>query len=231
MSPTREQGERTRRRIVEKAAPIFNTKGYFGTSMSDLVRETGLEKGGIYGHFAGKEELAVASFEYAAGVMRERFASELAGKEGALEKLFAVIDVLSGMVEDPPVEGGCPILNTAVESDDTNPVLKQKAKEAMDGWLRLVGSITKAGVRSGELAPEIDPRETASVVMGALEGALMLTKLCDDPEHMRRAVAHLKGRLGALQRDGGTAVAVAKGSSGGACSAPQKSTRQGHGRE
>lgn len=200
MSPTRGQGERTRRRIVEKAAPVFNTKGYSGTSMSDLVRETGLEKGGIYTHFAGKEELAVASFEYAVGVMRERFASELAGKEGALERLSAIIDVMGSMAGDPPVEGGCPILNTAVESDDTNPVLKQKAKEAMDGWLRLVGSITKEGVASGELFPEIDPRDTASVVVGTLEGALMLSKLCDDPGHMQKAAAHLKARLGSLAR-------------------------------
>ena len=200
MSPTREQGERTRRRIVESAAPVFNTHGYSGTSMSDLMRETGLEKGGIYGHFANKEELAVASFEYATGVMRERFAAELAGKEGALERLFAVIDVLGGMAEDPPVEGGCPVLNTAVESDDANPVLKERAQRAMSGWLRLIGRLVKDGVEGGELSPDADPRETASVVVGTLEGALMLSKLCDDGAHMERAVAHLRRHLRSLAR-------------------------------
>lgn len=186
--------------IVEKAAPVFNTKGYSGTSMSDVARETGLEKGGIYGHFGSKEELAVASFEYAAGVIRERFASELAGKEGALGKLFAVIDVLGGMSEDPPVAGGCPVLNTAVESDDANPVLKEKAQAAVSGWLRLIGRTVKDGVREGELSADADPRELASVVVGTLEGALMLSKLCDDPAHMRRAVAYLKRHLGHLAR-------------------------------
>ena len=196
------KGERTRRAIVERSAPVFNTKGYFGTSMSDLVRETGLEKGGIYGHFSGKEELAVASFEYATGVMRERFEAALADKDGALEKLFAVVDVLGGMAEDPPVAGGCPILNTAVESDDANPVLKEKARDAMSGWLRLVGRIVKDGAREGELSPEADPREIASVVVGTLEGALMLSKLFDDPQHMERAVAHLKRHLSHLAKAG-----------------------------
>jgi AcrR family transcriptional regulator len=199
------KGERTRRSIVERAAPVFNTKGYYGTSMSDLVRETGLEKGGIYGHFSSKEELAVASFEFAAGVERDRFEASLEGKKGALERLLAVVGVMGGLVEDPPVEGGCPILNTAVESDDANPVLKHKAQEAMGDLLRLVGGITKAGVRSGELVPEADPRETASVVVGSLEGALMLAKLCDDLEHMRRAVGHVEGYLRSLeQRRGGS---------------------------
>lgn len=192
------KGERTRRAIVERSAPVFNTKGYYGTSMSDLVRETGLEKGGIYGHFSGKEELAVASFKYAAGVMRERFEVALTEKEGALERLFAVIDVLGNMAEDPPVAGGCPILNTAVESDDTNPVLKERANEAMDSWLRLVGSIAKEGVKRGELSPEADPRQTASVVIATLEGALMMSRLCDDPKHMARVVGHLKRHLRSL---------------------------------
>lgn len=202
MSATK-KGERTRRTIVERAAPVFNTRGYFGTSMNELVRETELEKGGIYNHFASKEELAVASFEYSSGVVRERFEAALAENEGVLERLFAIIDVLGGMVDDPPVAGGCPVLNTAVESDDANPVLKEKARGAMDGWLRLVGSIVKEGVRSGEL--EADPRETASVVVAALEGALMMSKLCDDPAHMRRAVGHLKEHLGSLARRPGEA--------------------------
>ena len=83
------KGEKTRRRIVEKAAGVFNTKGYFGSSMTDLVREIGLEKGGIYNHFASKEELALEAFDYAVGTMQERFQAALEGKEGALERLFA----------------------------------------------------------------------------------------------------------------------------------------------
>jgi TetR/AcrR family transcriptional regulator, transcriptional repressor for nem operon len=121
------KGERTRRVIVEKAAALFNTRGYFGSSMNDLTRETGLEKGGIYNHFSSKEELACAAFDYSAALMRERFEAALASREGAVERLFAIVDVLGCLADDPPVAGGCPILNTAVESDGANPELKERA--------------------------------------------------------------------------------------------------------
>jgi hypothetical protein len=85
-----------------------------------------------------------------------------------------------------------------VESDDAHPALKERAKEAAIDWLRLIGSIVKEGKTSGELGADADPRKIASVVVATLEGALMLSKLCDDPSHMRRAVEHLKGHLGAL---------------------------------
>jgi TetR/AcrR family transcriptional regulator, transcriptional repressor for nem operon len=194
------KGELTRRMILETAAPLFNTRGYFGASMSDLVRETGLEKGGIYNHFSGKEELALEAFDYATGLMRERLRSALEGREGALERLLAVVDVFSTLAYDPPVEGGCPVLNTAVESDDSMPVLKEGAKGAALEWLQLVGSITKEGTRAGELAPDTDPNETATVVVAAIEGAVMLSKLTDDAAHMDRAVDHLKGHLRSLAR-------------------------------
>ena len=192
------KGEKTRRRIVEKAAGVFNTKGYFGSSMGDLMREIGLEKGGIYNHFASKEELALEAFDYAAGTMQERFQAALEGKEGALERLFAIVDVLGGLAEDPPVQGGCPVLNTAVESDDAHMELKDRAREAMSGWLRLIGSIVKEGVRNGELRPGKNPRETASVVVATLEGAVMLSRLYDDPTYMKRSVDHLKEHLRSL---------------------------------
>jgi AcrR family transcriptional regulator len=192
------KGEKTRRRIVEKAAGVFNTKGYFGSSMGDLVREIGLEKGGIYNHFTSKEELALEAFDYAAGTMQERFQAALEGKEGALERLFAIVDVLGDLAEDPPVEGGCPVLNTAVESDDAHMELKDRAREAMSGWLRLIGSIVKEGVRNGELRPGKNPREMASVVVATLEGAVMLSRLYDDPTYMKRSVDHLKEHLRSL---------------------------------
>jgi AcrR family transcriptional regulator len=193
------RGERTRRVIVERAAALFNTRGYFGSSMNELVRETGLEKGGIYNHFSSKEELACAAFDYSVALMRERFEAALTNREGALERLFAIVDVLGCLVDDPPVAGGCPILNTAVESDGAHPELKERTAKAMSGWLRLIGRTVKEGVRTGELAQDTDPRKTASLVVATLEGAVMLSRLCDDPAHMSRVVEHLKEHLKSLE--------------------------------
>jgi TetR/AcrR family transcriptional regulator, transcriptional repressor for nem operon len=198
VSATERKGLRTRRAIVERAAPVFNTLGYSGTSMRDLVRETGLEKGGIYNHFSGKEELALEAFDHAVGIMGERLRSALEGREGALDRLFAVIDVLGGLAEDPPVAGGCPILNTAIEADDAHPALKERAARGATDWLRLIGRIVKEGKESGEFRGDVDPREVASVVVAATEGALMLSKLLEDPAHMRRAVTHLREHLQTL---------------------------------
>jgi TetR/AcrR family transcriptional regulator, transcriptional repressor for nem operon len=196
------KGERARRVIVERSVGVFNTRGYFGSSMGDIVRATGFGKGGIYNHFGSKEELALAAFDYAAGAMRERFEAALAGREGALKRLFAVVDVFAGLVEDPPAAGGCMVLNTAIEADDAHVVLKERAGEAMTEWLRLIGSIVKEGVQGGELGPGTDPRELASVTVATLEGALMLSKLHDDPAHMGRAVRHLKRHLSSLAQGG-----------------------------
>ncbi|HEX6710587.1 MAG TPA: TetR/AcrR family transcriptional regulator [Rubrobacter sp.] len=195
------KGERTRRRILERSAPVFNTKGYFGASMHDLVLASGLEKGGIYNHFSSKEQLALEAFDYAVEVMRGRFDAALEGKDSALERLFAIVDVLGALAEDPPVPGGCPVLNTAVESDGAHPALRERAAEAMSGWLRLVGREVKEGVKSGELSQAADPRSVASVVVATLEGAVMLSRLYDDPEHMRRVVGHLKDHLSSLARE------------------------------
>lgn len=195
------KGRRTRRGIVERSAPVFNTKGYFGASMNDLVLATGLGKGGIYNHFSGKEELALEAFDYATEIMRERFRQALEDKDTALEKLFAVVDVLGALAGDPPVAGGCPVLNTAIEADDAHLPLKEKAAEAMESWLRLVGRVVRDGVESGELRPATDPRSVASVVVAALEGAVMLTRLHGEPAHMRRTVEHLKEYLGSLARE------------------------------
>jgi len=59
------KGQRTRERIVAEAASLFNQRGFDGSSMSELMEATGLEKGGIYRHFSSKEELAAEAFDYA----------------------------------------------------------------------------------------------------------------------------------------------------------------------
>lgn len=192
------KGEETRRRIVAQAAPVFNTHGYSGTSMSELLRATGLEKGGIYNHFASKEALALAAFDYAVGLVAERFAAAVAGKERAADKILAIAAVFVDYVIRPPLPGGCPVVNTAVEADDTEPALRARAQEAMTSWQKLIGAFVKEGVRRGELSPAADPRAVASLVTALLEGALVLARLLDDPAHLHRAYAHIEQYLAGL---------------------------------
>src|SRR6202035_2621947 len=116
------KGEQTRRKIVEAAAPIFNKKGYEGSSLSELMEATGLKKGGIYRHFSSKEELAAEAFDYtweAAQKARLRDLDEQATGPQKLKQMIAnFID------HRPGVAGGCPVLNTAVDADNGNPVLR-----------------------------------------------------------------------------------------------------------
>ncbi|HMQ32578.1 MAG TPA: TetR family transcriptional regulator [Chloroflexaceae bacterium] len=192
------KGEQTRRRIVERAAPVFNTLGYSGTSMSELTRATGLEKGGIYNHFPSKEALALAAFDYAVEVVAARFAAALAGVEGAPARLAAIVQVFAAYLEAPPIAGGCPILNTAVEADDTDQALRARAQEGMTRLQKLIGATVKAGVARGELRPEADPRAVATVITATMEGAIMLGRLYADPAPLRHAVEHLRWYLAQL---------------------------------
>ena len=122
----------------------------------------------------------------------------IAGKERALDRLLAIIGVFQRHVENPILPGGCPLLNTAVEADDTEPALREHAQAAMTAWHKLLGGIVKAGVQSGELRPEVDPYVVAPIMTSTLEGALMLSRLYDDPAYLRRAVAHLTAYLESL---------------------------------
>jgi AcrR family transcriptional regulator len=196
---TMRKGERTRRRIVERAAPVFNQRGFAGASLSELVVATGIEKGGIYNHFGSKEALAIESLDYSVSLIVDRFRAALAPVDHAADRLVALVDAFADLADHPDVAGGCPVANTALESDDTNPELCAHARTAMDSWHRLVGSIVKDGKQRRELRADTDPYEVATVMTATLEGALMLTRLMNDRDHMRRAARHLRTHVDSLR--------------------------------
>jgi AcrR family transcriptional regulator len=185
------KGEQTRERILARSAQLFNRQGYSGASLSDIMRETGLEKGGIYNHFSSKEQLALESFDYAYGLVQQRVRLALAGKFNAIERLLAIVSVFQGIVEDPPVAGGCPILNTAIEADDANEPLRDRSRAAMDSWRTTIHRIVNKGIERQEIRPAVNADEIASILIVTLEGAIMLSNLYKDSVHMQRAVNHI----------------------------------------
>ena len=151
------KGEQTRRRIVEAAAPIFNKRGYEGASLSELMAATGLKKGGIYRHFSSKEELAAEVFDYTweAAWKKVRFL-HLDETANGIEKLKQYI--ANFIDRRSPVAGGCPVLNTAIEADDGNPVLRAHAVKALRFWLSHLQAIAEQARQRGETRPGVDPK-------------------------------------------------------------------------
>jgi AcrR family transcriptional regulator len=174
------KSEKTREFILEKCAPVFNQKGYTGTSLSDLENATGLTKGCIYGLFRNKEELAVACFDYARSLIHQRMYSEAKKKDNAIEKLQAIFDMYRTFPEFWPVKGGCPILNTSIEADDTNPELQKRVVKALEIWRRYFASIITRGIRNGEIQPDANPHVIATLFIALLEGATMMSKAYND---------------------------------------------------
>lgn len=189
------KAQQTQHHILEQSAILFNQQGYAGSSMADVMRVTGLQKGGIYNHFSSKDELALAAFDFAVQQMQTRFLGVLKGKRHALDRLMAILSVYETLLENPPMQGGCPLLNTAVESDDTHPALRERTQLAMTNWLNLLRGIVQRGIDRGELNPTIDPEMVATVVIATIEGGVMLTKLYGDLLYMQRSIAHLKTYL------------------------------------
>lgn len=186
------KGDETRKRIVQRAAGAFNTFGYSGTSMSDLMQATGLEKGGIYNHFANKEELAIAAFDYCVSITDARLRESYAEVKHSVERLLVYIEVFQELYDNPLLPGGCPIFNTAVEADDANPVLRAKAQAAMSDVLNMLQRITEKGIARGEIKPDVDSLEVATIMTSTLEGALVMSRLYKDDRYLKVAAEHLR---------------------------------------
>lgn len=178
------KGEKTRQFIIEKTAPIFNVKGYAGTSLSDMTEATGLTKGSIYGHFANKDEVALAAFDYNLQQVLQTVRREMERKSSVREKLAVFVEVYDGFLKEP-AHGGCPILNTAIEADDTHPGLRKKAADALHNWKKMLVQLIESGIQQKEIPSTIHPEQLALTIIATIEGAMMIAKLTGKQQYRK----------------------------------------------
>jgi len=184
------KGQQTRREIIEKAAPLFNQKGYEGTSLSDLMDATGLQKGGIYRYFGSKEELAAAAFDYS---WLKAASKRLDGVNDSTNAVDRLKKMISNFVELRPglVPGGCPLMNTAIESDDGNPVLRARAQKALQSWTNRLSKIIREGIAHRRINSSIHPQTLSHLIIATLEGALLISRLQNNRRPLHDARRHL----------------------------------------
>jgi AcrR family transcriptional regulator len=194
------KSERTKQYIIETAAPIFNKKGYAGTSLTDLTAATGLTKGSIYGNFENKEDIAVNAFAYAIAKIRATVNTKLAAKQRAVDKLYLFLDFFIEYVFCPPVSGGCILLNTAVEADDNQPVLKEQVSRELTRSIEHVASLLRQAVSAGELTLQVEAESIAYNIFCAVEGAIMVSRAQGNLRPMQEVVNYWRYQIKQLEQ-------------------------------
>ena len=185
------KADETKQYIIEKAAAIFNRHGYEGTSMSQLTAAIGKTKGAIYGNFKNKDEIAHAAFEHNLALVENQITSIVSSRKHTCDKLIAFAGYYLDHFHSLLQKGGCPILNAAVDSDNSDLPIRASVMRAVDNWLDSVTRIVNSGKRKEEIKAQVDADEFASLFVSSIEGGILLSKVTGDQAHLERVVNNL----------------------------------------
>ena len=182
---------------MKKTAILFNKQGFQGTSLSNLTEATNLTKGSIYGNFSNKEEVAKAAFNHNYQYLIKKFAINLNLATTSIEKLNTLLDTYKSLYNDIISLGGCPILNNAVDTDDTNENLRSLSIKAFADWNQNIKSIIEDGKNKGEINNTIDSEYYADLFVSLIEGGLLLSKSTGEKRYFDHALSHLRSMIAA----------------------------------
>ena len=191
----RRNPEHTRRLIIEKALPIFNKKGYAAASLSDITSATGITKGAIYGNFKNKDEVASAAFEKGVSIITQQIAKRVRVEKTAPKKLKAIIEYYEEYINNPPIPGGCPILNSSIEADDNLSFLRSKIIRSIALIKDALIKIINRGIVERQIKKDVDAEEFAIFFYATIEGAISLSRIEGDSRSYKFVKDYLVKRI------------------------------------
>ena len=192
---TRSDGARSRAVILETAMRLASVGGLDGLSIGDLAGAVGMSKGGVYAHFASKEDLQLSVIQAA----REVFVSEIVmpalRSDSPLEQLRDLSEGFLRYVEDRIFPGGCFFVSAAAEFGSRPGAVRDEVAAAQLDWAQLLHATAERARDAGELAIQTDVAQLTFQLTTLLAGANLTFVLHDDPTLIGRARATVQELL------------------------------------
>jgi len=188
---TKTKAAQTSQYILETVSPIFNKNGYSGTSMSDITKATGLTKGAVYGNFKNKEELALEAFNYNVKFIVDKIRSILSDIESPIAKLFALTNFYRSYYMHSLPKGGCPLLNVAIDANNTNSELFHRVKLVMKKLTDGIAKMIAEGINKGEIKGDIDAEKYGGRIYCMIEGAVFASMTLKDDNYLMDMMNHI----------------------------------------
>lgn len=187
--------ENTRKLIIEAASILFNTKGYKASSISDITTKAGITKGAIYKHFKDKSELEKACLIKMTNQVFDNVTARIKEAPDAKSKLLGILDYFAEYRHDPPVEGGCPLMNAAIEVDDSDPTLKSVVCNIITGLQSGIAKVIQNGIDRNQIRKDVNVNEYATMIYSAIEGGIMMMKVTDNDNNLMAVIQFLRNDI------------------------------------
>jgi TetR/AcrR family transcriptional repressor of nem operon len=191
--------EATKETILKKSGVLFNTQGYKSTSISEITDATGFTKGAIYSHFENKDELEIETLKYLSSLMFEKLRGRIREEATTGDKLRSVFHFFESYISNPPLKGGCPLLNVAIEADDSNPALQKAALKILTSLREAIVTMLANGIKYKQIKAGIDKEYYATLIIAGLEGAIMMSKLSGNDDDIKRMIKHLDKQVAEIE--------------------------------
>ncbi len=187
MSPaptTTDRGTETRRRILEVAAEAFADRGYAGTSLNDVLRASGVTKGGFYFHYPSKEALALATLRHKQEQWAGVVMAAVMRRSRAIEQLDAMVQALCDLHEQ---DRACRAINRlCTELGDEHPELRPQLGTQLTTWMDMVASVIRKGQDEGDIRPDVDPGIAAEIAVESFIGLETVSEALTGRADLRR---------------------------------------------
>lgn len=183
-----ERARRTRQRILELAAAAFARDGYDGTSLNEVIRESGLTKGAFYFHFSSKKELALAAFRFKQEQIVERLFAEAGEQPDALAALRALLQTRVRLFRaDPSL--GCVLRLGAELSAQAGP--DSEFARYQELTIETFADLLHRGQRERVVRADLDPRAAGEAIFAAMIGTDRVSRLLSGRSDLERRTEQL----------------------------------------
>ena len=190
----------TRQSILQAAFMEMYRKGYQGMRLDRVLDDTGMTKGALYHHFAGKRSLGYAVVEEVIQPMMQAIWVEpLETADDPLSGLIEVIETLPDKKPQEMIQFGCPLNNLVQEMSPQDEGFRKRLDAVMTIWHGGTEKALSKAQKKGLIRPDIDCHETATFIMAALEGCIGIAKSAQSVEQLRCCLRGLTSYLQSLE--------------------------------
>ncbi len=168
----------TKQNILQTGAEIIHLKGYHATGLQEILSTAKVPKGSFYNYFKSKEDFGLQVIDYFSDFFSGLCESILKDdSRSPLQRLEYLLDQFMTVFGAKQYTCGCPVGNMAQEMGDTNPVFQEKLSGAIDIMVDYYTFILTEAQKQGEVAQDLDARETAFFIVASWHGALIRMKV------------------------------------------------------